>query len=187
MTEKDNNVKANNSIELNNEKNFSKMHLVLDVVKNEYQIEVEKGKALETKAGVALALVGVLITFIPSIIHKTQMDTLYVESIKYTLIIIIFYLLLIVIAILLTISAFFLTHVLLCEPYERIDITFFDEKFFSNEEIKILRAIIDVYKKILVKDKKVTKNKAKCLNKGIFILVNSLVLLMLIIIISIFI
>lgn len=179
----DNNTKDNhtNDNELSN-------RLLLDLVLREYDIEMERQKSLNSRVGIFLALIGVIITFMPNVISIKSLNGIdvgnAVDAVPYVL----DYLINIVIYILLVISlVLFIKVINSNKNYRRIEFNSFKQKYSNYKFDELALAYMENYKKILINNKKINDIKFKFFSAGIICLFISIILILFSLIISSFI
>lgn len=158
--------------------------LMLDVAKNEYSSERERKRDLETRAGILIALVGVLIGIV-----LTTLDFSLVLKYKNIYAVIGMFLLwffILIAIILLLISLFQFIKVLKVQQYGAIDLSFIDDQYRNEEALGFQFEIADSYKEIIIHNRALNEEKVIKYNWGInFFKYAMVIYLPLIIIVSI--
>ena len=148
-------------------KDGEKFKEILEIMKFEYQIEINKKDSLEVRVGIIITFFSTIIAFMFEKINITDLFKLLNKNLNFLLLIkiiagVIFYVSLVFIC-------GYAFKILNIQKYDNFKAEIINEKFLEYEKIKILRKFILMYSKIIVKHRGLNEKKAKNLKNMILL------------------
>lgn len=162
-------------------------NLMLNIVQKEYEYEVERNKGIQSKSGIFISLIGVMITLFSNLMSLKEIFNRANQTIGQTALVL-FYLLLVFTVLLGLILALILFAITLnTQKYKRLNTTGFnDENVKYKDEIVALEIMKD-YRIVLEHNIKVNDNKAKVFKRAYIILTVCIIIIPIILFIKTFI
>lgn len=140
-------------------------NLMLSVAQKEYEYEVERKNTLENRAGIFLAFVGVVLTFISQTINKDFFDA--IPQNQFVVFAVLVACFLIIPLILLLASLYFFVHVIVTKEYTRIELKSFNEERAKLKEETVAFKTMSSYIKVVAINGNKNNKKSKYFNCGV--------------------
>jgi hypothetical protein len=144
---------------------LSSSKLMLAIAQKEYEYEVDRKKTFETRAGIFVAFIGVMFTFVSkNIDFAVFTDVPQSRFMLYAVLLGLFYL----IPLLLLIFSFYcFTNVIISKTYTRLDMKNFNETRAQLSEDKFAFKIMNYYKEVVKVNTQRNDIKGRYFNYGV--------------------
>lgn len=160
--------------------------LLLNIVQKEFEYESERNKGLQSRAGIFISFIGVIMTFFPSYIKIIDIINKPNETVGQTGFSLFYVFLVILLFIGLIISLILFVLILETKKYKILNSSGFDENNCIYARDKVSLELMKEYRIILEYNRDVNEKKAKLFQRACIVLVICIMLMPIIISIGAF-